>query len=365
MKFVEERMSALMDRSRPLWEIWLLEGYGPGRVGLMIKLHHALADGPAMVNLAGQIFDLSPDGTVDEPEAWSPAAAPTWGRLVRDNAARRAGALAHLTGRLRHPLRLAVATASNCRGALETMRQGWDAPRTSLNRPVAAGRKIAVVRMPLAEAKFAAHGAGATLNDVFLCVVAGGLRRVMLSRGEDLDGAPLRASIAVSLHRSDDAATAGNLVGTVVVPLPMDDRDPRSRLEEIAAASAHAKATQRPIVTSGLMVFLARTGFARWYIRRQHMINVLTTNLPGPPVPLYFAGARIDSAFAVPPIAGNVTVSFAVLTYAGTLSLSVVADASAWPDLDVLVEGLRSAWRELTGAMSTSPPAEGLMALSA
>jgi hypothetical protein len=113
------------------------------------------------------------------------------------------------------------------------------------------------------------------------------------------------------------------------------------------------------------MVLMAESGITRWYIRRQHLINVLTTNLPGPPVPVYLAGARLDDAFAIPPIAGNVTVSFAALSYAGALSLSSIADASSWPDLEVLVDGMRAAWLELLNVVSNVPAREGRTALSA
>lgn len=349
LRFVEARMAELMDRSRPLWEMWLLEGYGPGRVGLLIKLHHALADGPAMVNVLGRIFDLSPSDAADPPAPWRPAPPPSRGELVRDNLGLWAGGFARAGRRLLHPLRPARIAAASCRGVFETTRRGWNAPRTSLNRPIGVGRRIAVLRTSLTEVKDVAHRAGVKVNDVFLYVVAGGLRRLMESRGEELESSPLRASVAVSLHPSDDGATTGNLVGTVVVPLPVERLEPGAMLTRIAAASSLAKSRQRAVVTSGLMVFLAKTGFTRWYIRRQHLINVLTTNLPGPPMPLYLAGARLEDAIAIPPIAGNVTVSFAALSYAGDLNLSVIADAASWPDLDVLVEGMRVAWDELAG----------------
>ena len=356
LRFVEARMAEVMDRSRPLWEMWLLEGYGPGRVGLLIKLHHALADGPAMVNVVGQIFDLWPDEIDDPPAAWRPAPPPSRGELIRDNLRLWAGGLRRAGRRLRHPVRIVLAAATNSRGAFEATRRGWDAPRTSLNRPIGVGRRIAVLRVSLAEAKAVAHRSGVKLNDVFLCVVAGGLRRLMVSRGEDLGCSSLRASVAVSLHPSDDGATVGNLVGTVVVPLPLERLEPASMLARIGAAAALAKSRQRAVVTSGLMVYLAKTGFTRWYIRRQHLINVLTTNLVGPPTPLYLAGARLEEAIAIPPIAGNVTVSFAALSYAGALDLSVIADAASWPDLDVLVEGMRASWQELA---STATVVEG------
>jgi hypothetical protein len=173
----------------------------------------------------------------------------------------------------------------------------------------------------------------------------------------------IHASVAVSLHSDGDATTSGNLVGTMIVPLDVGASDEIARLREIAAAVVQAKASQRAAVTSEFMYLLARTGLTRFYIRRQHMINILTTNLQGPPAPLYFAGAQLLKASAIPPLAGNVTVSFAALSYAGRLMLTVVADARTWPDLEVLVDGIRAAWAGL--ATTLVPAEEGRTALSA
>ncbi|HET7419564.1 MAG TPA: wax ester/triacylglycerol synthase family O-acyltransferase [Candidatus Dormibacteraeota bacterium] len=347
LAFAERRLETLMDRSRPLWEMWFLEGYAQDRVAILVKLHHALADGPAMLNVIGQIFDIEPDVVTERPSTWRPAARPTLLELLRDNLRRSAGWLRRIASSLRHPVAVVKSAAAAYHGAIEEIRQGRGAPATSINRPIEASRRLAVDRLPLAEVKAVAHERGVKLNDVFLAVVAGGLRAVLLARGEPVDGVRLRASVAVSLHRPGDATTWGNLVGTIIVPLPMDGDDAGVRLGRIAEASVRAKTTQRAVVNPHVMVWLARSRLARLYIRRQHFINVLTTNLPGPPVPLYFAGARLVDAIAVPPIAGNVTVSFAALSYDGNLNLSAVADAGSWPDLDVLQEGMRASWLEL------------------
>ncbi len=145
--------------------------------------------------------------------------------------------------------------------------------------------------------------------------------------------------------------TSGNEAGVMLVPVPLEPDDPRRLLAKVAAATAQAKSTQLAEVARGLMVFLAETRITRLYIRHQHMLNVLTTNLPGPPVPLYLAGARVSDPVALAPLAGNVTASFAALSYAGGLTLSVIADGASWPDLDVLTNSMRSAWEELRGAV--------------
>ena len=356
LAFAEHELQTLMDRSRPLWVMWLLEGYAQDRVGILIKVHHALADGAAMVNMIGQIFDLDPHALIEAPSPWNPASPPARLELVHDDLTRWATWLRRVAFRLRRPVTLFKSAATTCRGAIAEISQGRRAPVTSLNRPIGISRRVAVTRLPLDEVKAVARGHRVKLNDVFLALVAGGLRAVLLSRGEPIEGVQLRASVAVSLHRPGDEKTSGNLVGKLIVPLPMDGNDAVARLAAIAASSARAKATQRAVVNPQLMVWLARSRLTKLYIRRQHFINVLTTNLPGPPQPLYFAGARLLDALAIPPIAGNVTVSFAALSYAGGLDLSLVADATSWPDLDVLQDGMRASWLALNLATRAASP---------
>lgn len=365
MAFAGGRLAELMDRSRPLWRMWFLEGYGADQVGVLIKVHHALADGRAMLNVIAQLFDLAPDADAGIAPAWSPRPAPSRRVLMRDNLVRRRAAFGRAFGRLLHPTAVARSLGVTLRGAITTAWRGRGAPRTSLNRPVGAGRGVAVLRLPMAGVKDVARASGAKVNDVFLAVVAGGFRRVLLARGERVAGMRLRTSMAVSLHPSADAATAGNLAGTMIVRLPLDEPDATANLVAITRECTQAKARQRAVVSVGLMLFLARTRLTHVYTRRQHMVNVLTTNLAGPPVPLYFAGARLVDAIAMPPIAGNVTVSMAALSYAGTLVASATVDTRAWPDLPVLIEGMRSTWAALSSALPSVPAGEGRTALSA
>jgi hypothetical protein len=177
-------------------------------------------------------------------------------------------------------------------------------------------------------------------------VIASGLRSVLAERGEPTRGVALHASMAVRLPDSD-GALGGNHAGTMVVPLVLDQAE-GPRLAAIAAATARAKREQRGAVPQGLMVVLALTGLMRFFIRRQHMVNLLVTNLAGPPVPLYIAGARLLDVFAIIPVSGNVTASFAAFSYNGRIDLSVDTDASSWPDVDVLIGGMAAGWQRLS-----------------
>jgi diacylglycerol O-acyltransferase / wax synthase len=354
-RFAEEKMAGLMDRSRPLWELWFLEGYGEVRVGLFLKLHHVLADGPAILNILGQLFDLEPVLEEPSPTWWAPARPPTPRDLAVDNLARKGGLLANIGRRLAHPIASGRSIATSVRAVWGAFKEGRGAPRTSFNRPVGTGRRTGVLRLRLDEVKSVAHTYGVKVNDVFLALVAGGLRDVLIAREELVGGNIIHASMAVSMHPVGDASRSGNQVGTMIVPLPVGVDDARSRLVLIGTATKHAKARQRAAVPQGLMALLAVSGLARIFIRRQRLVNVLATNLPGPQFPLFVAGARLLDAFAIPPIAGNVTASFAALSYDAGFDVSVLADASAWPDLDVLIDGMRRTWVGLSRSISGGP----------
>lgn len=348
MRFAEGLMTTLMDRTHPLWQLWFLEGYAPDKVGVFLKLHHVLADGAAVLNMVGLLFDLAPK-IMDSPRvAWSPAQPPRAGLLFRDNARRRVDSLARAIRGLSHPLKLSRSVVASTRALWATIKEGLGAPRTSFNRPIGPSRSVAVMRIDLGAATDLAHASGTKVNDVILNVIAGGLREVLINRGEHIDGVSIRASMAVSLNSSDKSAVVGNHVGTMIVPLPLNQADARARLVAIGASTMRAKRRQRAAVPQTFMVLLALSGLSRFFIRRQRLVNVLATNLAGPPVPLYFGGAKLLDAFAITPIAGNVTASFAALSYDGHLDLSVHADASRWPDLDVLMEGMHAAWRGMS-----------------
>jgi WS/DGAT/MGAT family acyltransferase len=349
LAFAERQMAVLMDRSKPLWRIWFLEGYAPGQVGLLIKLHHALADGPAMINLVARLFDREPAPFEFPQRRWQAEPPPTAGELFRDNLRRRAAGSRSLGFR---------ASARSLRGAIRTMREGRGAPRTSLNVPIGAARRLAALSLPFDDVSSVAHAHRVKVNDVFLCIVSGGLREVLLRRGEPTEGFRIQAAVAVSLHAEGDASTSGNLVGEVVVPLDVGSLDATARLARIAQVSAKAKRAQRAVFSQELMYLIARSPLAGACLTRQHVINVLTTNLHGPKSPLYFAGARLLEAAGIPPIAGNVTVSFAALSYADRLTLTVITDARAWPDRNVLVDGMRASWNELAGSTSSEPAYE-------
>lgn len=350
IEFAQERMSTQMDRMRPLWQLWLLEGYAPGRVGIFLKLHHVLADGGAILNIVALLFDAEAGVVETAQSSWMPQPPPRRRELLLDNLRSKTASVTRAGARLAHPVALVRSTAATWRGLRAAMKAGRHAPRTSLNGRIGMSRALGVLPLDLAEVKAVAHAYGVKVNDVVLDLIASGLRSVLLSRGERTHGVAIHASMAVRLPGESDAL-GGNHAGTMVVPLVLDEAE-GPRLSDIGAATAKAKLAQRGAVPQGLMVLLAMTGLTRLLIRRQTLVNILMTNLAGPPFPLYVAGARLLEVFAITPIAGNVTASFAAFSYNGRLDLSVDADARSWPDLDVLISGMAAGWRRLEARLA-------------
>jgi diacylglycerol O-acyltransferase / wax synthase len=343
----ERLMGVLLDRGRPLWELWFITGLSGDRVGVMVKLHHAIADGRAAVAMMGSLFDVSPEAPDPEPSEWVPAPAPSSWALFTDNLSARIRAMRQAARMLAHPSRAAAAVRA-ISGALLRGARGAAAPRSSINRPVAAGRRVRFARFDLAALKATAHAAGGKVNDVVLDLAAGALSELLLSRGERLDGVELIASMPVSLRRPEEAQDTGNAIGVIAVPLPVGETDAGRRLELIVASSRQAKQEQHPKQVEAFVAWIAATPIAQRFISRQRLINTEVTNVAGPPVPAYVLGARIRDLVPIVSPAGNVTISFCAFSYAGCLYLVATADATSTPDVDRLIIGAQNEWEELS-----------------
>jgi diacylglycerol O-acyltransferase len=343
-----------LDPSRPLWEAWLLPGLPDHQVGLFLRAHHALADGVAGMAAFGALLDLAADAPTPVAPPWSPAPIPSAGELLGDNLRRRLRGLGRGLSSLAHP----VGTGRRTRSAWLTWREYFAerAPTTSLNRPIGADRRLAIIRDRLEVAKQVAHAHHAKVNDVVLAAVAGGLRQLLASRGEPVEGLTLRAAVPISLHHEQPGQARGNQDGWMVVPLPLGEPDAGRRLDLIASETAARKQQARPQAGSGVMGFaVVQRASYRLFLARQRQVNLWVTNVPGPPVPLYVAGARLLELFPLVPILGNLTVGVGVFSYAGQLNLTAVADRDSCPDVEAFAQGVRGALDEL--ARSVLAPA--------
>ena len=338
LKVVEALNEPALPRTRPLWDLWVLSGVSGGRVAMLIRLHHVVADGIAALALLGSWFDFDVEPATQATPDREPVLAPSRHQLLDDNRRRIARHLASGATSLVHPTRWvpgAMATARNAVGALSE----GPAPRTSLNRPLSFGRRLLLARADLGRVKAVAHAHGAKVNDVALTAIAGGARELLGQRAEPTD-VELRAMVPVSTRPSGDLPSGGNRVAVIVVPLPVGEADAIHRLERIARDTVERK--KRP-VSQWDQFPTAITAV----MNHQRFVNLFTSNMPGPTVPWYFAGARVLEMFQIGPIQGNVGLNVGALSYAGGLGFSIVGDADAIPDLETFAAGLDGTLKDL------------------
>jgi WS/DGAT/MGAT family acyltransferase len=312
---------------RPLWRATVVTGLPHGRWAVVVVLHHVLADGIGGLTVLAHLVDER--APIARTNASRPPP-PPW-QLAVDAMAERVCAI----GRLPHTLRrIADGITQSLPGITRR------APRTSLNQPTGARRRLAVARVPLEAVRAVAHRHSATVNDVVLTAVTGALHTVLLRRGEDI------ATIAVSVPVSGRASAGtelGNQVGVLPVALPASG-DAQERLTQTARIMRDRKRGQRgasAAVLEPAFRLLAKVGAVRWLVDHQRMINTFVTNLRGPAEPMAFLGVPVLDVVIVNGTTGNVSVAFGVLSYAGTLNVSVIADPDVCHEHDALTAALQ------------------------
>jgi WS/DGAT/MGAT family acyltransferase len=328
-----------LDRTRPLWEMWFLPGLHDDRIGLFIRLHHVVADGMAGVASLGAFLDSAPESPPAHPRPWTPVPPPSARDLLADNLRRQAGTVAQGLATLGHP----VTGLRRLRGAWPAVREllaETPGPQTSLNRVIGQDRTLAFVRGSLDQIKHIAHRHDATVNDVLLAVTAGGLRGLLSGRGEPVDRVVLPIYVPVSLRRDHPGHKGGNLISQMVVHLPLGTADPHERLRQIAVETTTRKAVARPSLGAMFGSRVFRRAILKLVIRQR--VNVSSADLPGPPSPLYFAGAELLELFPLLNLLGNETLGVGALSYAGQFNIMAVADTDTYPDLDVLASGMQA-----------------------
>jgi WS/DGAT/MGAT family acyltransferase len=318
-----------LDRSRPLWRLDIIPELPDGRIGVLLVLHHVVADGLRGVALVTSLLDSTPLEQVDGMR-WRPRSAPTGLDLVRDNVHRRWDAVRRL-----RPSRL-IRSAHMLRAL--SHEPGRRAPATSLTGPIADQRHLTVLRYDLEELRAAAHMRSCTINDLLIAAVTAGLRDLLSRRGENHSELELLASVPVG-------AREGSGGGMFIAPLPVGVPDAAERLNIIIEATAKGKGRPDQGVAGivALPASLARLGVL-WAKRAASAhINLYVTNVPGPPSALYFAGARLLQAVPLAPLVAAVRLSVTALSYDGQFAVSLLADSNM-PDLPILAAGARAAF---------------------
>jgi WS/DGAT/MGAT family acyltransferase len=348
----------LLDRERPLWELWFVEGLEDGNVALIQKTHHSLIDGVSGVDVATLLLDMSPDYVPPVVDEWMPDRAPPASQLLLDSLRERATEPAEFVRSFRSMLRgprLAAERAGELGRSMSTMISRESiAPRTSINSArTGRHRLFSVVRIPLADVKTIRRAFGGTVNDVVLAGVGGGLNSLLHSRGDIVDDLRLRVMCPVSVRSVDQRGALGNKVSAIFVSLPVGPGHPADRLSEISEQTADLK-EKRQALSADLLLnmsdYVAPTlmSLAARAVHRQPFVNLIVTNVPGPQQPLYMMGGRLIEAYPIVPLTQNLTIVVGILSYDGTLHFGLWADRDSSGDLELLAGGIEDAFAEMT-----------------
>jgi len=361
--------SQQLDRSKPLWEMWMIEGLEDNRFALITKTHHSLIDGIAGVDLATVLFDISPDPPQipNSGRAWQPHAEPGASQLIAAGivgAARAGLALAEgALDALAHPERAMGRVREAAEGIGEIVWAGLNpAPETPLNVPIGPHRRFVAVTASLEDFKTVKNAFGGTVNDVVLAVVAGALRDFLISHGRRTEGVEMRALVPVSVRTEDDHGTAGNRIVAMRGPLPIYISDPLNRLRFVSEAMDGLKESKQALgaeVISGAQNFapptiLAQASRLNFSTR---LFNLIVTNVPGPQFPLYVLGREMVTAIPVAFLPENHALAIAIMSYNGQMNFGLLGDFDALGDIEALGDSIRAELAELVALARESVPA--------
>ncbi|MGH2967585.1 MAG: WS/DGAT/MGAT family O-acyltransferase, partial [Solirubrobacteraceae bacterium] len=366
----EEQLRALaarvhsqrLDRSKPLWETWLVQGLDENRFALISKTHHALVDGIAGVDLATVLFDAEPvpKPAASEGEPWTPSPEPSGAQLAARG----------IRGLVRTPFDLtarALSAATKPTRTLEVAREAIEgvgevawaglnpAPETPLNVAIGPHRRVVLVRNELADFKLVKDRLGGTVNDVVLTVVAGALRKWLRTRGVRTEGIELRALVPVSIRGQDERHQLGNRIAAMRGPLPVYVEDPVARLAVVREAMNGLKESKQAVgaeVLAGVQSFapptvLAQASRINFSTR---LFNLIVTNVPGPQFPLYLLGRELLDIFPIAFLPRDHALAVAIMSYNGGIDFGLLGDYDAMPDLEQLGGDLDAALAELVTA---------------
>ena len=351
--------SQQLDRSKPLWELWLIEGLADGGFALLSKTHHAMIDGIAGVDLGTVLFDLGPE-PAPPPEGlapWTPDPEPNPVELLTAGVAGITKATLSVAARALGALARPERTLEQARVAVEGLGEiVWaglnPAPPSPLNAPIGPHRRFAAVGCELRDFKTVKNVFGGTVNDVVLAVVAGSLRHWLQSRGVRTAGLELRALVPVSVRVADERNGTGNRLAVMRAPLPVYVEDPVQRLSVVRAAMDDLKESKQAV---GAEVLTSMQQFAPPTILAQasrlnfstRLFNLLVTNVPGPQFPLYVLGREMTSVFPIAFLPEDHALAIAIMSYNGQMNFGLLGDLDAMPDLDAFGQAIEASLAEL------------------
>jgi WS/DGAT/MGAT family acyltransferase len=357
--------SQQLDRAKPLWELWLVEGLDDGRFAIVSKTHHALVDGISGVDLATVLFDLAPDPPAAAPgPTWSPRPEPSPAMLLAEALVERAeaplDAARVLRDALAHPDRAGAEAGRAVAGLAALAAAGIaGAPASPLNVRIGPHRRFAWAETDLARLRAIKDALGGTVNDVVLTAVAGALRAHLFRRGRDPEHLELKAMVPISVRADAERGALGNRVAAMYAPLPVGIADPVERFRFVRAAMAGLKESGQAV---GAEAITRLAGVAAPTVldqaarlqARQRFFNLTVTNVPGPQFPLFVLGRRLEAYYPQVPLVLNTALGIAVMSYDGGVFFGLLGDYDGMADLDAFAADLDTALEELGAAVAVS-----------
>ena len=363
---VGELIARRIDRSKPLWEIYLIEGLEGGRVGFMLKLHHAIADGLGGISIARTLLDATPEMPSGDLVRWQAQPAPRPLTLfARTLGQQAAGPVRLIAEAVRDTLEAPGPTlrrAGKVAVGLWKLARAGSAPGSPLNRPVGPVRRFAPIAFDLAAAKRIRLAFGATPNDLVLATMAGALERYFRRRADPIPSRPLRAMVPVSVRAQGRRGLAGNWTTAYSIDISLEPISARDRLAGIASATKARRQSAEPLAARFVMsvvgTWLPRPlhALAARLMYRDKWFNLIVSTMPGASRPAYLAGARLLVGYPILPLAEGVGLTVGAMTWEGKLTLGLTVDPTIVPDLELLASSVRESFDELAAAAETQLP---------
>jgi diacylglycerol O-acyltransferase / wax synthase len=359
-------MAQKLDRSKPLWEIWMVEGLDRDRWALISKVHHCMVDGVSGTDLLGLILDTSPDAVREDPGEWMPGPAPAGWELGVDALG---GLLTSpfevarlLRAQTQVPRRAAAQLFDFAGGLRATAGNIRSATTGTLNGPIGPHRRWVATSVPVADIKTVRHTLGGAFNDVVLAIITRGFRDLLESRGESTEF-PIRTLVPVSVRPRDERGratgdgTLANKVSAIFADLPVGVADPVERLNRLSAQMSGLKESKQALAAENIThlagfappMLLSLAGRLGTKVA-QNTVNTITTNVPGPQVPLYAAGRRMLDIYPYVPLGLQLRIGVAIFSYDGQVTFGITGDYDSAPDIKVLAGGIEAGMTELQAA---------------
>src|SRR6188472_3985507 len=351
--------SQQLDRSKPLWELWLVEGLSDDRFAIIGKSHHALVDGVSGVDITTVLFDLDaePAGASDKAPPWLASPEPSDVQLLTEAWRERLTSPKEIYRGFRAALRGPRQVLKGVGATSKMVSAGMSAPDTVFNVEIGPHRRFQMTQTDLADLKRVKNAHGGTVNDVILSIVAGGIGRYLRARGHDTEGLELRAMVPVSVRAEEEHGALGNRISAMMAPLPVWSEDPVERLRLVSETMGDLKGSGQAV---GAEILTKITDFAPPTIASQaarlqpaqRFFNLVVTNVPGPQFPLYLLGRKMESIFPMVPLARRQALCIGIMSYDGTINFGLIGDYDAMADLDSFALDLEATTQEV---IATAP----------